>query len=260
MGTEQHDKASGLILDSWQSGVKIPTLEEDIHPQSRADGYAIQARVEHLSSQPLIGWKIAATSVAGQAHIGLDGPIAGRLLAERQIRADEDCSLSGNKMRVAEAEFAFKMARDLSPRETPYSVVEVMDAVGAMHLSIEVPDSRFADFAVVGANQLIADNACAHDFYISHECENWRDVDLSNHAVTGQTRSQNKQGTGANVLGDPRIALAWLVNELSQMGTTLKAGEFVMTGTSTDPVPIEPGDKFIADFESFGRVSVQFSQ
>ncbi|PCI04566.1 MAG: hydratase [Hyphomicrobiales bacterium] len=259
MGTEQQDKASALILDSWKSDVKIPALDEGIRPQNRMDGYAIQARVEQLSTQPLIGWKIAATSAAGQAHIGLDGPIAGRLLAERQIRSGEGCSLATNKMRVAEAEFAFKMARDLPPRDTPYLVEEVMEAVGAMHLSIEVPDSRFEDFAAVGADQLIADNACAHDFYLGHECEDWRNVDLSAHAVTGQTQSQNKQGTGANVLGDPRIALTWLVNELSQMGITLKAGEFVMTGTSTDPVPIEPGDEFVADFGLFGRVSVQFS-
>lgn len=260
MSTEQQDKASALILDSWKSGVKIPTLDEGIRPQTRLDGYAVQSHVEQLSTQPLIGWKIAATSAAGQTHIGLDGPIAGRLLAERQIRSGEDCSLSGNKMRVAEAEFAFKMASDLPPRDTPYSVDEVMEAVGAMHLSIEVPDSRFEDFAAVGADQLIADNACAHDFYLGQECEDWRDVDLSTHAVTGQTPSQNKQGTGANVLGDPRVALTWLVNELSQMGITLMAREFVMTGTSTDPVPIEPGDEFVADFGLFGWVSVQFSQ
>ncbi|MBL4891416.1 MAG: hydratase [Rhizobiaceae bacterium] len=260
MGKEQQDKASGLILNSWKTGIKIPSLDENIRPHNRLDGYAIQTRVEQLSNQPLVGWKIAATSAAGQAHIGLDGPIAGRLLAERQIRSGESCSLSTNKMRVAEAEFAFKMARDLPPRETPYSVDEVLEAIGAMHLSIEIPDSRFEDFATVGADQLIADNACAHDFYLGRECEGWRDVDLSNHGVIGQTQLQNKQGTGANVLGDPRIALAWLVNELSQMGITLKAGQFVMTGTSTDPIPIEPGDEIIADFGSFGRISVQLSQ
>jgi 2-keto-4-pentenoate hydratase len=37
-----------------------------------------------------------------------------------------------------------------------------MDAVHTLHSAIEVPDSRFEDFALVGAEQLIADNACAH--------------------------------------------------------------------------------------------------
>jgi len=259
MGEKQQEMASQLILDSWQSGVKIPALNKEIRPQNRLDGYGIQARVESLSSRPLVGWKIAATSAAGQAHIGLDGPIAGRLLAERQFEANQPCSLASNKMLVAEAEFAFKMARDLVPRDAPYTLEEVLAAVGAMHLSIEVPDSRFEDFAAVGADQLIADNACAHDFYLGGPCDNWRDVDLSVHAVTGKTATQTKNGTGANVLGDPRIALTWLANELSQLSIPLQAGQFVMTGTSTDPVPIKPGDNFTADFGSFGRVSVQFS-
>ena len=48
MGKEQQDKASGLILNSWKTGVKIPSLDESIRPQNRLDGYAIQARVGTL--------------------------------------------------------------------------------------------------------------------------------------------------------------------------------------------------------------------
>ena len=39
---------------------------------------------------------------------------------------------------------------------------EVLAAVATLHPAIEVPDSRFDDFTIVGAPQLIADNACAH--------------------------------------------------------------------------------------------------
>lgn len=259
MNEEQQKSASILLLDAWRSGEIIPELTEALRPENRKEAYLVQAHVEQLSDQPLAGWKIAATSKAGQAHIGIDGPIAGRLLAERQIPADNICSLASNRMRVAEAEFAFKMARELSPREGSYTVDEVLDAVGAMHISVEIPDSRFEDFAIVGAEQLIADNACAHEYCLGPECEGWRDVDLSSHAVTGQTGSQSTTGSGANVLGDPRIALTWLVNELSQLGIPLKAGQFVMTGTSINPVAIEPGNKFTADFGQFGQISIQFS-
>ena len=37
-------------------------------------------------------------------------------------------------------------------------------------------------------------------------------------------RGQQFVGHGKNVLGDPRIALTWLANELRQLGVTLKAG------------------------------------
>ena len=60
-------------------------------------------------------------------------------------------------------------------------------------------------------------------------------------------------------LGDPRIALAWLANELSGIGTTLKAGEIVTTGTCITPAAIGPGDSLVAEFPGLGRVEAAFS-
>ena len=95
----------------------------------------------------VVGWKIAATSAAGEKHIGVDGPLAGPLLANRVLKDDSIVPLDGNIMMVAEAEFAFKFARALPKRATPYTQAEVLDAVGSLHPAIEVPDSRYNDFA-----------------------------------------------------------------------------------------------------------------
>ena len=210
---------------------------------SRADGYAVQATLERRSGAPLFGWKIAATSVAGQKHINVDGPLAGRLLAERAFESGATVPFGANHMRVAEAEFAFRMRRDLTPQWGPFSVAEVVDAAGSLHPAIEIPDSRFDDFTIVGAAQLIADDACAHYFVLGAAApESWRDVDLSAHAVRGEVVGRlARDGVGANVLGDPRMALAWLANELSSLGITLRAGQVVTTGTCLVPLEIAPG-------------------
>lgn len=246
----------------------MPALPEDLRPVTRADGYAIQQRIEARSASPLFGWKIAATSKAGQAHINVDGPLAGRLLRER-VHASGDSVPSGthDEMRVAEAEFAFRMARDLPPREQPYSVEEVLAAVATLHPAIEVPDSRFDDFTIVGAPSLIADNACAHVFMLGPAARvDWRALDLVEHRVIGtvgpgstggEQPGVTREGKGANVLGDPRVALAWLVNELSGLGITLKAGEVVTTGTCLVPLPIQPDVYVRADFGPLGTVSVR---
>ena len=55
-------------------------------------------------------------------------------------------------------------------------------------------------------------------------------------------RGQQFVGHGKNVLGDPRVALTWLANELRQLGVTLKAGQIVTTGTCHPPLPIQSGD------------------
>jgi 2-keto-4-pentenoate hydratase len=88
---------------------------------------------------------------------------------------------------------------------------------------------------------------------------NWRSLDLVEEKPVITLRGRHFTGHGKNVLGDPRIALTWLANELSQLGVTLRAGQIVTTGTCHPPLPIQSGDVFEADFGSIGRVSVRFS-
>jgi 2-keto-4-pentenoate hydratase len=261
MDATQARAASDLLVRHWTEGTVLDVLPVPLRPATRAEGYAIQAQLERLSMRPLRGWKIAATSTAGQRHIGVDGPLAGRLL-EEMVRMDgATLPFGANRMRVAEAEFAFRMGRDLSPRATAYEVDEVLGAVAALHTAIEVPDSRFSDFVTAGAAQLIADNACAHRFVLGPEAPaHWRAVDLAAHRVVGRVVGRfEREGLGANVLGDPRVALTWLANELSRHGVTLAAGQVVTTGTCVVPLEVAPGDAVVAEFGELGRVSMRFA-
>jgi 2-keto-4-pentenoate hydratase len=247
--------AARTLHDHWRAGTKIGDLDPALRPRDRAEGYAVQAAMESYGT--MFGWKIAATSEAGQNHINVGGPLAGRIFSERVIADGGTASMAGNEMRVGEPEFAFRIGRDLPPRSASYSVEQVLAAVDTLHPAIELPDSRFADFVSAGEAQLIADNACAHLFVLGSPTDaDWRSVDLVEHKPVVTLRGQRFVGHGRNVLGDPRVALAWLANELRQLGVTLKAGEVVTTGTCHPPLPIQSGDRFEADFGAFGKVSV----
>jgi 2-keto-4-pentenoate hydratase len=250
--------ASRAISGHWRAGTKLRALNAAQRPQTREEGYAIQAELE--KSGKLFGWKIAATSEAGQKHINVAGPMAGRIMADTLIPDGGTASMHGNEMRVAEPEFCFRMARDLPPRPTAYSVVDVLDAVAALHPAIEIPDSRFADFVSAGEAQLIADNACAHLFVLGAATSaDWRGRDLVEEKPVISMHGKTYVGHGKNVLGDPRMALAWLANELRGLGITLRAGEVVTTGTCHPPLPIQAGDHFAVDFGVLGKVSVAFA-
>ncbi len=254
--TEAHE----LLHRKWLAGGVIYELPESMRPATRAEGYAIQALLEKTSAKPLYGWKIAATSKAGQKHINVDGPLAGRLLAERAFTSGATLLFGANRMRVAEPEFAFKMGSDLPPRSTSYAVEEVLRTVESLHPAIEIPDSRYTVFTKVGAAQLIADNACAHEFVLGPAATaNWRSLNLAQHRVVGHVGLRiEREGKGANVLDDPRLALTWLANELSGLGITLAKGQVVTTGTCMIPLEIEPGDHVSADFGVLGRVESRF--
>ncbi len=253
-------RASELLWNCWSCGQRLPHgLPKDLRPETRIEGYLIQALLERRSRAPLFGWKIAATSAAGQLHIGVDRPMCGRILAERVIEGDAEVPFGANFMRVAEPEFAFRVARRLEVRDTPYSVEDVLQAVGSLHPAIEIPDSRYEHFANVGAAQLIADNACAHYFVLGAAAPDiWRSMDLVSHkAIITVPGKHEHVGSGAAVLGDPRVALTWLANELRSINTPLEAGQVVTTGTCAVPVPISPGDTVIVEMGALGRVSTR---
>jgi 2-keto-4-pentenoate hydratase len=261
---ESAAETAGLIWSLWRAGETLDALPVVCRPHTAEEGYAAQAQLPIISGRAVVGWKIAATSLAGQAHIQVSGPLAGRLLSGQVYGDGASLSLAGNRMRVAEPEFCFRMVEDLPPRGTLYTLEEVMAAVGGLHLALEVPDSRFAVFEQAGEAQLIADNACTGLFVLGPEAPAlWRNLDLARHAVIGNVvtatgESWTRDGLGENVLGDPRNALTWLANCLSRLGLTLAAGQIVTTGACMKPLEIGPGDAVCADYGALGSVRLRF--
>ncbi len=265
MHSNAHD-AARLLWTCRQSGTVIDALPAALRPHDALAGHAIQAALTAVAERPVVGWKIAATSAAGQAHIQADGPLAGRILDSFVHPIGATLSLAGNRMRVVEPEFAFRMGAGLPPRATPYSADEVRAAVASLHPAFEVPDSRFADFARAGKAQLIADDACCGLFAFGPAAPAaWRTVDLAAHRVhatvhgaDGRVRS-TREGEGRALLGDPLTALTWLANELSSLGIGLNAGDWASCGTCMVPLQILPGDRVVADYGTFGRIEIGLS-
>lgn len=260
--------AAQLLWRCRQSGTVIDALPAALRPADAAAGHAIQAALADVAGSPVVGWKIAATSAAGQAHIQVDGPLPGRILSSFVHPMGATFSLTGNHMRVVEPEFAFRMGSALPPRATPYAVDDVMAAVASLHPAFELPDSRFADFARAGQAQLIADDACCGRFAFGPAVAPaaWREADLAAQAVhatvwaaDGSVRC-TRRGEGRALLGDPRTALTWLANQLSSLGVGLRASDWASCGTCMVPLAVQPGDRVEADYGSFGVIQIGVSR
>ena len=259
MTPEGMEEAAAVLLGAWREERRIDALPAAVRPRDRTEGYGVAAALARRSGDRVAGWKIAATSAAGQRHINVDGPLVGRILADRLVPPGGVVPLGDNVMRVAEAEFAFAFGRALPERDEPYGQAEVMQAVSAFHPSIEVPDSRYTDFTAVGAAQLIADTACACWLTLGPPvAADWRAIDLAAHRVSAfRNGAEAATGTGAAVLGDPRIALTWAVNEIARAAGGIRAGEFVTTGTCVTPGAIAPGDAIDVDYGVLGGLSAR---
>ena len=256
--SKQAEEAGRIIHRCWTAGEVIEALPDGCRPRTMAEGYAAQCALAAASGEAVAGWKIAATSTSGQRHINVDGPIAGRLLASRVHHSPGAVAFGANRMAVAEAEFAFVMGAGLPARESAYSVEEVLAAVAALHPAIELPDSRFADFTRAGSAQLVADNACTHEFVLGPAADaDWRAIDLAAQRVALTIDGHlATTGTGADALGDPRIALAWIANNHAAQGAALRAGDIITTGVCGKPTAIAAGSHVVADFGEIGTAEV----
>ena len=62
-------------------------------------------------------------------------------------------------------------------------------------------------------------------------------------------------GTGADIMGHPFEALAWLANSMAGRGKGLRAGEFVLLGSLVETKWVERGDLVTIDQPGLGSAS-----
>jgi len=87
----------------------------------------------------------------------------------------------------------------------------------------------------------------------------WRALDVP--SLSGATRINGIEvgrGRGADVMGHPFEALAWLANSLARRGRSLRSGEFVFTGSVVETKWVQPGDKVVMTIDRLGTVEAVF--
>ena len=65
-------------------------------------------------------------------------------------------------------------------------------------------------------------------------------------------------GTGADIMGHPFEALAWLANSMAGRGRGLSHGEFVLLGSLVETKWVERGDLVTIEQPGLGSASAQF--
>src|SRR5437868_4502243 len=206
----QVTNSSELLAQARINHRRLPELSAPVRPKTPAEAYSVQdGLIDQLLAHyggSLIGYKIACTNVTAQRQLHVDGPFFGRLLSAffHESPAGKAASVEAGQffMRVVEAEFAFEMARDLSPSAKPRTREEIADAVKGVIPGIEIVDSRFDEWTTIGAPSLIADNACNAAWVKGSLLTNWRGIDLAKQAVTVMVNGKVlREGSGGNVLG-----------------------------------------------------------
>lgn len=239
--------------------VDLPPL---LRPAQLADAYAIQERVvDGLLPEGArrIGYKVACTNPIAQQALRIDRPVFGQLMSHTTSPTGATLPADGFLHRVIEAEFAFRLARDVEPTTNGHTCESIAEFIDAVIPGIEIVDYRYEAWTI-GALQVAADNAI-HGWWVRGEpVVDWCGHDLAACAVrVRQDGALLTAGTGAAVLGHPLQVMAWLADELPRFGRRLRAGDVVTTGVATDVFEAAAGDRLVAEFDGLGEVTVAFA-
>jgi 2-keto-4-pentenoate hydratase len=260
-------RAAGLLLAARRDLSPIDSLPDDCRPRTQAEAYAIQAAVvAHLTKElggpdGIAGFKIGATSVAAQEFLGLDGPFYGCIPRDKVLASPARVAPGEHNFCLIEPEFAVRLGQDLPARETAYGRGEVAEAVASVHPAFEVVTSAYgAAWRQAGALHLIADNGVHNRLVLGPGRDDWRGLDLAAHPVVFTRNGEEEgRGVGANALGHPLDALAWLASQGVSGGRGLRAGDLVTTGVVTPFIVAGPGDDLVADFGVLGQVDLRMT-
>ena len=227
-------RAAQALADARRSGVKFLPFAAASGIGSIDDAYAVQRELVRLENQrhgaDIAGYKIGLTVKRMQEMCGIDSPIAGVVFQDRVHKSGARLRASAYGRLGLEFEIAVRMARDLEPNGRTPELVDVAEAVDAICPAFEIIDDRHADYGNLEILSLIADNAWNAGIVLGDFVRPWPDLA----AIEGIVSADGKvvdRGFGRDVLGHPFHSVAWLAAHLARMGTKLRAGDIVMTGS-----------------------------
>ncbi len=250
-------EASNIIWDAIKNENNINSLPKKLIPKSKKEAYEIQKAHKFFTDYEHVGYKIAATSIEGQKHINVSGPIMGMLFKHNLYYNNETINFINYTMGVAEPEIAFKLSKNISSNLK--EIKEIKRCIDYVIPAIELPDTRFNHFESAGEFQLIADNACAKYLFLGSPYSIIDNINFENHFVNISAINSINEGNTVNVLGSPIKALFWAVNELITYSLPIKKNMIITTGTCTIPIKFQDKDKLDAYFGVIGKVKANIN-
>jgi len=257
MGDNKAATAAKLLMDAWEAGSPIPGLPKDCTPANEAEAIAINDAIIAANTAKIGGWKIGATGAAPQKALGLSQPFVGYIRAANVDTGATTYTFADLNRPIIESEYAYRLKADLPAREKDYTRAEIEAAIGSLIIGMEVPLSRLGPDHGLGPLALVADHGGTGRFVIGAEYDDWKSIDtVKQDVVLTFDAAEAGRGTGEAMMGDPVNAVVWFANHMSGKGVSLKAGEFITTGSCTGVIPAPGPTVAIADFGPEGKVEL----
>jgi 2-oxo-hept-3-ene-1,7-dioate hydratase len=268
--SENQIKDLALELNGAEKNrIQIEHFSKRFPEMTIEDGYRINRAwmaLKYAEGRTVIGHKIGLTSRAMQQSSQIDEPDYGTLLDDMLFTCSESEVLHIPFQKFiaprVEVELAFILKKQL--RGPHVTLDQVLDATEYVTPAIEIIDSRIEQFdrntkLMRKVFDTISDNAANGGIVLGAKKVDPKTTDLPwCGAILRLNGMVEETGLAAGVQGHPAIGIAWLANKLAPWGEHLDAGEIVLAGSFTKPVPAKVGDYFEADYGGLGGFKFKF--
>jgi len=260
---ESLSSAARYLFEAHERRLRFAPLPPELAPRNIAEAHEIQDAFVALRAQKLgaiAGYKLALTSPQMRKFVGVEEPQAGIMLESTLHRSPARVRAVDYVRLIVEFEIAVRIGEDLPAADKPFSRERVAQAVDAVMPALELADDRGADYKVLPQYplELIADNCWNEGAVLGDPVTDWRSIDLC--AVCGvATINGDKvgEGRGADAMGHPLDAVAWLADHLASIGRGLLRGHVVITGSIVTTKTVTAGDRVLFEVDGLGRVELR---
>ncbi len=259
------DQLAAELDRAEQTRVQIEHFSKRFPEMTVEDGYAVSrawVQMKLARGRTVRGHKIGLTSRAMQVASNITEPDYGTLLDDMFFAEGGDIPMARFIAPRVEVELAFVLGKRLQgPGVTIFDVLAATDYVVP---AIEIIDARIEQFdretkAMRKVFDTISDNAANAGIVTGGRPVKPDAVDLRwVAALLYKNGVVEESGVAAAVLNHPAQGVAWLANKLGAWDESLEAGETVLGGSFTRPVPAVAGDTFHADYGPLGTIAFRF--
>ncbi|HEX4618068.1 MAG TPA: fumarylacetoacetate hydrolase family protein [Stellaceae bacterium] len=249
------------IVELFRGRQRVEILPAELYPLDLDDAYAIRRAFQEIEETEgrgvIAGYKIGLTTPVMQKLCGVGEPCYGVIFAREvhhrraELAAADYCRLG------VETEIAFRLGADLPQGGAPG---EIALAVESCMAAIELIEDLHYDYKRLDAAAMVAGNVWNAGVVLGTPVTGWRSQDLARATARLSINGQEiGSGNGGDVMGHPLNALAWLADKLAAVGTPLRGGMIVMTGSM---VPIRypvAGDRVLVEVSGLGAAELVLS-
>jgi 2-keto-4-pentenoate hydratase len=202
------------------------------------------------------GWKVGLTADAMREMFGGKEPVFGHLLESASLASGHSFRFAEMKAPMVENELLVTLARDLPGPDA--TALDAEYVIGSVAPAFEIVELRGADMRVdlpLAITGNVAQRAFVHGTPISYSDR----IDFGEIRAAVRVNGEVKvSALGREVIDNQLRTIAWLANALHRYGRRLQAGQRIMTGSFTKPLPVAAGDRFETEFSGVGSVSATF--